>query len=233
MNDVWMVLHKTTSFSFGWINNMASRANSRFWLADFKKSPLKLLSRTLPNFTGMMYEWSFTEIPFFYFGWKILLWNFRFNDFCRSYAPWNLVPIAYWYCSLVNATPPKFLIGSLPNLLNNITIMGRCAWSRDFPVQSFLQELCPLKLSPYSILTCSLVNATPPKFLIGSLPNLVNIITIMGKCAWSRDFRVHWCLQDLCPLKLSLLHIDSAAMWKQLLLSFWLDLYETWSISWL
>ena len=35
----------------------------------------------------------------------------------------------------------------------------------------------------FSVHTSILVNATPPKFLIGSSPNLVNIITIMGRCA--------------------------------------------------
>ena len=39
-NDVWLVFHKNTSFCSGRINNMAARANSRFWLADFKKNLL-------------------------------------------------------------------------------------------------------------------------------------------------------------------------------------------------
>ena len=70
---------------------------------------------------------------------------------------WSYIVVILSVCPsvclfLVNATPPKFLIRPSTNLVNIIAIMGRCAWSRDFPVQWFLQELCPWKLSPYSIL---------------------------------------------------------------------------------
>ena len=35
-NDYWMVLHKNSSFYSGWINKMAARADSLFWLAEFQ-----------------------------------------------------------------------------------------------------------------------------------------------------------------------------------------------------
>ena len=37
-HNVWMVLNNNTTFHSGWTNNMATRANSLFWLADFQKS---------------------------------------------------------------------------------------------------------------------------------------------------------------------------------------------------
>ena len=50
-----VILHKSTTFRFGWTNNMAARAYSLFWLGHFQKSfPLKLLHRIQPNFSETM-----------------------------------------------------------------------------------------------------------------------------------------------------------------------------------
>ena len=89
---------------------------------------------------------------------------------------------------LVNATP-KFLIGSFRNLVNIIRIMDRSAWSRYIPVQWFLQELCPLKLSPYSILIMQPCERNSSLVSYRSLRNLVNIISLMGR----------WCMRQIFP----------------------------------
>ena len=39
--NIWMFLRNNTTFSSGWTNKMAARADSFFWLADFLKSSLK------------------------------------------------------------------------------------------------------------------------------------------------------------------------------------------------
>ena len=76
------------------------------------------------------------------------------------------------------------------------------------PLKAVVYCYTPLKAVVYcrhllrlSVRASILVNATPPKVLIGSSPNLVNIIIIMGRCAWSRDFPVQWFFSRVMPLE--------------------------------
>ena len=76
-NDLWMVLHKYTSFCSGWTNKMAARADSLFWLAEFQTS--SSYETTGPNSTkqsGMMYGRSCTKI-------RLLSWLNKQNG-CQS-----------------------------------------------------------------------------------------------------------------------------------------------------
>ena len=63
---------------------------------------------------------------------------------------------------------------------------GRILSSSSPSVRPYVRTSVRPYVRPYvrpSVRTSILVNATPPKVLIGSSPNLVNIIIIMGRCA--------------------------------------------------
>jgi hypothetical protein len=76
----------------------------------------------------------------------------------------------------------------------------RCAWSGDFTVRWFLQELWPLTTlgANYTTLSTQLLH-----LWTDFDARWLKMKTMVCRCAWSGDFTVRWFLQELWPLTLS------------------------------